>query len=87
MRERKLFIDGRWTPARAGARLEINDPATGERVGSTALAEAADIDDAAQRRPPRPARLGRHPPRRPRANPASGRRPDSRRARPPSPTC
>jgi len=48
MRERELYIDGRWRPARAGARLEINDPATGERVGSTALAEAADIDDAAQ---------------------------------------
>jgi acyl-CoA reductase-like NAD-dependent aldehyde dehydrogenase len=46
MRERELFIDGRWTPARGGGRLEIHDPATGERVGSTALAEAGDIDDA-----------------------------------------
>jgi acyl-CoA reductase-like NAD-dependent aldehyde dehydrogenase len=48
MRERELYIDGRWTPASAGGRLEIRDPATGEPVGSTALAEAADIDDAAR---------------------------------------
>src|SRR6185437_8033252 len=46
MRERELYIDGRWMPARGGDRLEIRDPATGERVGSTALAQAADIDDA-----------------------------------------
>jgi succinate-semialdehyde dehydrogenase / glutarate-semialdehyde dehydrogenase len=46
--ERELFIDGRWTPARDGARLDIPDPATGERVGSTALAGAADIDAAVQ---------------------------------------
>jgi len=26
MRERELFIDGRWTPARDGGRLEIHDP-------------------------------------------------------------
>ena len=35
MRERDLFIDGRWRPAHSGRRLAINDPATGERVGST----------------------------------------------------
>jgi succinate-semialdehyde dehydrogenase/glutarate-semialdehyde dehydrogenase len=44
MRERELFIDGRWRAAQAGRRLEIHDPATGEFVGSTALAGAADID-------------------------------------------
>jgi acyl-CoA reductase-like NAD-dependent aldehyde dehydrogenase len=44
MRERQLFIDGRWRPARAGRRLEIRDPATGDLVGSTALADGADID-------------------------------------------
>ena len=48
MRERELFIDGVWRPAQAGRRLEIHDPATGERVGSTALAGAADVDAAVQ---------------------------------------
>ena len=43
MRERELFIDGRWCPAGNGRRLVINDPATGERVGSTAIADAADV--------------------------------------------
>jgi succinate-semialdehyde dehydrogenase / glutarate-semialdehyde dehydrogenase len=46
MRARDLFIDGRWRPAQSGRRLAINDPATGEPVGSTALADAADIDAA-----------------------------------------
>ena len=41
---RELFIDGAWRPAASGARLEIRDPATSERVGSTALASAADVD-------------------------------------------
>jgi acyl-CoA reductase-like NAD-dependent aldehyde dehydrogenase len=45
-RERELFIDGRWRPSHSGRRLEIQDPATGERVGSSALADAADIDAA-----------------------------------------
>jgi succinate-semialdehyde dehydrogenase/glutarate-semialdehyde dehydrogenase len=48
MRERELFIDGRWVPAVDNERLEIRDPANGERVGSTALAKAADIDAAAR---------------------------------------
>jgi succinate-semialdehyde dehydrogenase/glutarate-semialdehyde dehydrogenase len=48
MRNRELYIDGRWTPARNGRRVAIDDPATGERVGSTALAEAADVDAAVQ---------------------------------------
>jgi len=48
MPERDLFIDGRWVPAQDGARLDIPDPATFERVGSTALAGAADIDAAVQ---------------------------------------
>jgi acyl-CoA reductase-like NAD-dependent aldehyde dehydrogenase len=46
MRERDLFIDGRWTRARDAARLDIADPATAERVGSTALGRAADVDAA-----------------------------------------
>jgi acyl-CoA reductase-like NAD-dependent aldehyde dehydrogenase len=48
MRERNLFIDGRWVSAQDGARLNIPDPATGERVGSTALAAADDVDAAVQ---------------------------------------
>ena len=44
MRERELFIDGRWRVAHAGRRIEIRDPATGERVGSSALAGGADVD-------------------------------------------
>ena len=46
MNERDLFIDGRWRPAASGRRLVINDPANGERVGSTAIADAADVDAA-----------------------------------------
>jgi acyl-CoA reductase-like NAD-dependent aldehyde dehydrogenase len=46
MRERHLFIDGCWRPGQNGERLAINDPATGEPVGSTALADATDIDAA-----------------------------------------
>ena len=44
--DRELFIDGGWRKAVGGARLEIRDPATGERVGSTALASATDVDRA-----------------------------------------
>ncbi|MBV8474655.1 MAG: aldehyde dehydrogenase family protein, partial [Hyphomicrobiales bacterium] len=44
MSERELFINGRWRAAKAGRRLEIRDPATGEFVGSTALADGADVD-------------------------------------------
>ncbi|HEY3795957.1 MAG TPA: aldehyde dehydrogenase family protein, partial [Bradyrhizobium sp.] len=44
--DRELFIDGGWRKAAGGARLEIRDPATGERVGSTALAAATDVDRA-----------------------------------------
>jgi succinate-semialdehyde dehydrogenase / glutarate-semialdehyde dehydrogenase len=44
MRERELFIGGVWRAAKSGRRLEIRDPASGERVGSTALAAAADVD-------------------------------------------
>ena len=44
MRERELFIGGAWRAAKSGRRLEIHDLATGERVGSTALADATDVD-------------------------------------------
>ncbi|MBE1536967.1 aldehyde dehydrogenase [Actinomadura algeriensis] len=42
----ELFVGGRWTPARGGERIEVRNPATGERVGAAALASPADIDDA-----------------------------------------
>jgi succinate-semialdehyde dehydrogenase / glutarate-semialdehyde dehydrogenase len=48
VRERDLFIDGRWRPAASGRKLDIHDPATGERVGSTAMARAADVDAAVE---------------------------------------
>ena len=44
MHQRELFIDGRWSPAQAGRRIEIRDPATGDMVGTSALAGAADVD-------------------------------------------
>lgn len=47
-RERELFIDGAWRPSLSGRRLEICDPASGERVGSSALADVADINAAVQ---------------------------------------
>src|SRR6202041_1818667 len=46
MHDRELFIDGRWRAARQGRRVTIADPATGELVGSTAIADTNDIGDA-----------------------------------------
>src|SRR3984957_18608400 len=46
MGEGELFIDGAWRPSLASGRLEIKDPATGDLVGTTALADAADVDVA-----------------------------------------
>src|SRR5271154_907410 len=46
MHDPQLFIDGRWRVAREGRRAKIADPAPGEPVGSTAIADANDIDDA-----------------------------------------
>ena len=43
MHDRELFIDGRWRAARRGRRATIPDPATGELVGSTAIADTNDI--------------------------------------------
>ena len=42
MHDRELFIDGRWRAAREGRRATIADPATGEPVGSTAIADVFD---------------------------------------------
>lgn len=42
--DRKLFIDGAWRDARGADHLVIKDPATGEPVGSSAVAGRADVD-------------------------------------------
>jgi acyl-CoA reductase-like NAD-dependent aldehyde dehydrogenase len=44
--DRTLFIGGRWCDAAAGGTAVIRDPATGELVGTSALATAADVDRA-----------------------------------------
>ena len=44
--DRKLFIGGVWQDAADGNRITINDPATGELVGSSALASRRDVDRA-----------------------------------------
>jgi succinate-semialdehyde dehydrogenase/glutarate-semialdehyde dehydrogenase len=41
-----LFIDGKWGPAAAGGTLPIVNPSTGERIGTLARAEQADLDRA-----------------------------------------
>lgn len=42
----ELFIDGRWRPALSGKTLPVLDPATEDRIGTVAWAEAADLDEA-----------------------------------------
>ncbi len=44
--DRKLFIDGKWSDAAGGERLAIKDPATGDQVGTSAIASRADVDRA-----------------------------------------
>jgi succinate-semialdehyde dehydrogenase/glutarate-semialdehyde dehydrogenase len=44
--DRKLFIDGAWTEAANGGRAEIRDPATGDLVGTSAIASRADVNRA-----------------------------------------
>jgi succinate-semialdehyde dehydrogenase/glutarate-semialdehyde dehydrogenase len=44
----KLFIAGEWRPAHSGKTIDVVNPATGERIGSVAHAEKADLDDALQ---------------------------------------
>lgn len=43
---RELYIDGRWVAPLSGEYLEVRDPATGDLVGRTAVAGAADVDAA-----------------------------------------
>lgn len=52
VRERGLLIEGAWRPAADGQRTELRDPATGQLVGTSAVAGPADVDaavDAARR--------------------------------------
>lgn len=44
--DRKLFIDGAWVEAATGTRVQIADPATGDYVGTSAIAGRADVDIA-----------------------------------------
>lgn len=44
--DRGIFLDGRWQFPRHLERFEIHDPATGERVGSTLLADGTTVDAA-----------------------------------------
>ncbi len=44
--DRGFFINGEWITPQGFDRFEINDPATGEPVGSTLLADAAMVDRA-----------------------------------------
>ena len=48
MTARRLFIGGTWVPAIDGAEITVHDPATGETVGRSALATAADVDAAVE---------------------------------------
>jgi betaine-aldehyde dehydrogenase len=42
----KLWIDGRWTDSQGGGELKVENPATGEVVGSVVDGSAADVDSA-----------------------------------------
>ena len=47
MTERGLLIAGGWSAAADGALRDVRDPATGDLVGRSAIAGAADLDRAA----------------------------------------
>ena len=42
MKEGKLWINGQWHEAAGGKRIEVENPATGEIVGSVAAASTED---------------------------------------------
>ena len=42
--ETQLFINGSWTDSVKGATLPVLNPATGERIGTVAKADRADLD-------------------------------------------
>jgi succinate-semialdehyde dehydrogenase/glutarate-semialdehyde dehydrogenase len=41
-----LFIDGEWTPATGGRTIPVENPATGEVIGTVAHADQSDLDRA-----------------------------------------
>lgn len=45
---RELYLGGQWRPAATAATHRIDDPATGEQVGSTALAGRGDVEAAVE---------------------------------------
>lgn len=44
--ETRLLIDGTWRAGAAGRTQDVTNPATGEIIGTLAMAEAADLDEA-----------------------------------------
>ena len=44
----KLWIDRQWTDSRRGGILEVENPATGEKVAEVTNASAEDVDAAVQ---------------------------------------
>jgi succinate-semialdehyde dehydrogenase/glutarate-semialdehyde dehydrogenase len=60
---KELFIAGAWRPARSGARLEVEDPATGEALCEIADAGTQDALDALSAAADAQAAWGAHPPR------------------------
>lgn len=48
MNERGLYLDGVWRASADGEEIDVLDPATGELVGRSAVATAADVDVAVQ---------------------------------------
>jgi phenylacetaldehyde dehydrogenase len=45
-RRHELLIGGRWVAPLSGKRIDVHDPATGEKIATAAAGEAADIDAA-----------------------------------------
>src|SRR5271170_997042 len=43
-KELKLFIDGKWVPARSGKTFPVEDPATEETIAHVPAGDKADID-------------------------------------------
>ncbi|PJZ44453.1 gamma-aminobutyraldehyde dehydrogenase [Leptospira brenneri] len=48
MNEYKLWIDGKWVNTNGGKLMDIENPATGEKIAQVIDASAADVDNAAK---------------------------------------
>ncbi|MEV4233690.1 MULTISPECIES: aldehyde dehydrogenase family protein [unclassified Nocardia] len=42
----QLFIDGKWRNSASGGRSDVDDPSTGQVIGTVAEADRSDVDDA-----------------------------------------